>query len=536
MINHRVLFLGLVVLWSSHGVYAATTLACPTRNHPGVPNNPPCQPGFPVALTELGNDSVGASSANLVDLDGDGAPEIIFGTTGGRVVAVKGNGTLLWAYKTGIVPIHSKPVVADLDGDGLLEVVVGAGSPETTGGGVYVLSSTGQLKCAFTSLNPEHPQGVFSSPAVGRLDTSNPTKMQIVFGSFDFRLRALRHDCSVWWQLGVPEYVVDTIWSSPTLVDLDQDGKLDVVIGTDSNLHVLPGLTLPDGGMVRALRGDGSGDLPGFPLLLNEVVYSSPAVGDITGNGQLDIAVGTGRCWDMASCAANPHAVTKATFAWNSIGSLLSGWPAMMPGQSSRTASPALAKFSGVAGLVTIINTMRADDVSGVLHAIRSNGTELPGWPREPSIPASCTPGDVRHDGTQASPVVANLSGDLDPEIILPSVNEFVIWDRNGNQLTTKNGCPAETGKFSLFSGSGAYFSSAAVGDLDKNGRLEVIGTGTHYSVPGYVEGSPYVTVYAWTFSESLADPRYMDWPMFRRDSMNSGVYRPNTIFSNGFE
>lgn len=511
---------------------AAITLSCPTRNHPGIPNDPPCQTGFPSVLTELGEDSVGASSPTIVDLDGDGYPEIVFGTQGGRVVAVRANGSLMWSYKTGTVPVLSKAAIADIDGDGSIEVVVGAGSGAMQGGGIYVISATGQLQCSFTALNPQHPQGMYSSPAVGRLDPSQPKKMQIAVASFDFRFRVLRDDCSVWWEKGVFQYVVDTIWSSPSIVDLNRDGALDIVVGADSNLHVLPGITLPNGGMLRAMRGDGSGDLPGFPVLYDEVIYSSPAIGDIRDNGQWEISVGTGRCWDMPSCAV-VQPVTKQVITVNAQGQSLPGWPVLTPSQSARTASPALAKFSGVNGLVSIINTMRNDDVTGVVHAFRPDGTELPGWPVEPNIPADCV-GNSLHYGTQASPVVANLLGDKDPEIILPSANEFIIWNRHGVQLTAATGCPIPAGKLSLATGSGSFFNSAAVADLDNNGKLEVIGAGSHSHVPG-VPGT-YVTVYAWTFANSVADPRYMDWPMFRRDAVNSGTYRSEVIFANGFD
>jgi len=511
---------------------AAVTLSCPTRNHPGVPNDPPCQTGFPSALTELGNDRVGPSSPTIVDLDGDGIPEIVFGTEGGRLVAANANGTLKWSYQTGSVAVQSKPAVADIDGDGQLEVIVGAGSPSATGGGIYVVSATGQLKCSFTALNPEHPQGMYSSPAVGRLDPSMPNRMQIVVGSFDFRFRVLRHDCSVWWEMGVFEYVVDTIWSSPSIVDLDRNGTLDIVIGADSNFHALPGITLPNGGMLRAIHGNGSGDLPGFPLLFDDVIFSSPAIGDILGNGQWGISVGSGRCWDLPSCAV-VQPVTKQVISVNSVGQPLPGWPRPTPAEASRTASPALARFSGINGLVSVINTMRNDDINGVVHAFRPDGSELPGWPVEPNIPADCV-GNSLHYGTQASPVVANLLGDTDPEIILPAANEFVIWNRSGTQLTAATGCPIPAGKLSLSTNSDGFWNSAAIADLDGNGKLEVIGAGTNSNVPGH-SGS-FVTLYAWTFANSIAEPQYMDWPMFRRDAVNSGVYRTDRIFANGFD
>lgn len=526
------LILATVLFLASVQALAAVVLPCPTRSDPGVPNDPPCQTGFPSALTELGNDQVTYSSPTIVDLNGDGSPEIIFGTEGGRVVAVRSNGSLMWSYQTGTVPVQSKAAVADIDGDGQLEVIVGAGAGPVVGGGIYVISSTGQLKCSFTSLNPEHPQGMYSSPAVGRLDPSQPTKMQIAVASFDFRFRVLRHDCSVWWQFGVFEYVVDSIWSSPSIVDLDRDGTQDIIIGADSNFHSLPGIILPDGGMLRAMHGDGSGDLPGFPKLYDDVVYSSTAIGDIRGIGEIAITVGSGRCWDLPSCAV-VHPVTKQMLGVQSNGQNLPGWPVPTPTESSRTASPALAKYSGINGLVSIFNTLRNDDIDGVVHAINPNGTELPGWPVQPSIPSDCA-GNSHHWGTIASPLAVNLLGDSDPEIILNAANEFVIWNRTGQQLTAATGCPIPAGKLSLWSGSNSFYNSPAAADIDGNGTIELVGAGTHSTVPGH-SGS-YVTVYAWTFPGSVSSADNLDWPMFRRDRFNSGVYLPDRIFRNGFD
>lgn len=523
-----VLILG-VALQMSSSAWARVVLDCPTRRAP--PNDPPCQAGFPSALVELGNDRVLFSSPTYADLDRDGSPEVIFGTEGGKVVAVRANGTLYWSYSTGSVPVHSKAAVADIDGDGELEVVIGAGAGDAFGGGIYVISHTGQLQCSFTNLNPQHPQGMYASPSVGNLDPSTPDKLEIAVSSFDFRFRVLRHDCSVLWEKGVPDYVVDTMWSSPSIVDLNRDGALDIVVGADSNAQLINGFQTPDGGMLRAWRGDGV-ELPGFPRLYDDVIYSSPAIGDIRGIGELAISVGSGRCWDLPSCAV-VHPVTKQMLGIQSNGQDLPGWPHATPAEASRVASPALGRFSGVTGLVSIINNLRNDDLNGVVHAIKPDGTELSGWPVEPSIPADCA-GNSLHWGTQGSPAIANLLGDSDPEIILNAANEFIIWNRAGQQLTHSSGCTTPPDKLSLWSGSDAFYNTPAVVDLDGNGKLEVVGVGANSSVPGH--SGRYVTVYAWTFNNSVADARYIDWPMFRRDAINSGVYRPEVIFADGFE
>src|SRR6185369_4798986 len=77
------------------------TLPCPLRAGQTFAN-PPCQAGFPVALTGIGN----------------GGQEIIIGTINGWVVAVNSSGTVDWSFKTGTVPINGKAAVGDLRGNG----------------------------------------------------------------------------------------------------------------------------------------------------------------------------------------------------------------------------------------------------------------------------------------------------------------------------------------------------------------------------------------------------------------------------------
>ncbi|HET9443371.1 MAG TPA: FG-GAP-like repeat-containing protein [Acidimicrobiales bacterium] len=78
----------------------------------------------------------------------------------------------------------------------------------------------------------------------------------------------------------------DIHWSSPAIVDVDGDGSEDVVVGgQDGNLY--------------AFTADGR-NLPGFPARVDPqegrptAVASSPAVGDLDGDGRNEIAVGAG--------------------------------------------------------------------------------------------------------------------------------------------------------------------------------------------------------------------------------------------------
>jgi hypothetical protein len=139
-----------------------------------------------------------------------------------------------------------------------------------------------------TGIPSGYTQPVFSSPAIG--DINGDGFPDIVFGSFDGHIYAISRNCTKM----MDESIEDSVWSSPALYDIDGDGHDEIFIGGD---QAAGGAIDWSGGEFRAIKyvpGAPGNAVELWKNQVNDTIWSSPALCDIDNDGRLEVVVGDG--------------------------------------------------------------------------------------------------------------------------------------------------------------------------------------------------------------------------------------------------
>jgi len=256
------------------------------------------------------------SSPAYGDVTGNGEAEIIVGGMDGRLSIMRPDGSTVLRLTIGPGAIHSSPTLADLTGDGVLDIVVG-----TSNGDVVALQGNGnEIFRQRTCVTPGKPCDVYSSIAIGDID--NDGRPEVVVGGGGHHLHVFETNGS--YTAGFPVETFGTTWASPALADIDGDGFAEIIIAVDINDggH-LPVGCQTFGASVRAYEHTGSAKwhhcVPG------EIITASPAVADIDNDGKLEVAIGSGMFFNAQGRDKQPSQLIRVLDATN--GQLEPGWP-----------------------------------------------------------------------------------------------------------------------------------------------------------------------------------------------------------------
>jgi len=352
--------------------------------------------------------------------------------------------------------LEASPNLVDLDGDGVLDII-----QADADGQVHVLHGDGQ----------ELPGWPVRLGLLSEVDPSVPGNHGSSPG-----FQALGADLS------------PSIISSPAAGDLDGDGTVEVVVATlRGGLYVLDAQ-----GQVRA----------GFPVfqdpkpatdeahLYDDGFFASPALGDLDGDGHLEIVIG---------------GMDQQVYAWHDDGSLVDGFPvcACYPGidaGSRIVSSPALGDVNRDGVLDIAIGTDETlNGTTGPIYLIAGKGNSdpagafLPGWPVQ-VFGAYTQALPYVGEGVPASPALADVDGDGSLEITAHTLaGDLPVLKADGTELWKAHLTADGFGPDSNFNDASLFplINSSSFGDLDGDGHPELVtgGIGSGYAISQLTDG-----------------------------------------------
>lgn len=381
--------------------------------------------------------------------------------------------------------VLSAPSYSDVDGDGDREIFVGTNTGPVQGWHHDGANLTGWARTV---------AGGYGSPAIGDVDADG--EVEILFGGFytgDLYAWNLDGTSLAGW----PQEIGAGMRGAAALADLDGDGVLDIVATAAY--------------WIRAFAGDGS-PLPGWPIAIERNSQATPAVGDIDGDGDPEVIVFSGS-W---------------IYALHHDGSAVSGWPVSQLGHHVH---PMLADLDGdgdeevivgtgdyvisyqgdgsvhwsttVPGLSLYYTALALGDVdgdgvaeicgggqNGLVAIIDDTGAVLPGFPVSIGDKSwGCIMADIDDDGLQ--------------EIVVTS-QDSLVYSFDGDGSVPSGGWPR--------AGGASLYASAAIGDVDADGSLDMMF--------GNEDGDVFVMRL-----DTPDHPGAAHWPMFQGGEGHTGRF-----------
>ncbi len=429
--------------------------------------NPPEQTGWPV---DISNDDGGDEGGLLVNADADQELEILF-TTLHTVHLLNNDGTYMTGWPVTVPTgsrICSQAAFGDLDGDGMGEIIVTSDNwPNGSSGWTYAYNTDGTLVTGFPALtNGDHSK----SPAV--VDLNNNGTCEIIVGERDYPVGYVYvFDGGGQLLSGWPQVLNHVPASSAGAADLNNDGIREIVFESYSSIY--------------AFKIDGT-SLSGFPYTpaTGDVFsYSAPVFADVDEDGYLEIAVGG-------------HKLSGAShmFLLNHDGTDVASWP-----RTTTRWIYAPGTFADMDGDSTLELLVGDQIVSGspatYLYAWHLDGSAVTGWPVGPIW------------SINAQVAVADIDGDGDPEF---------IWDDNTGEgrLMGYHHTGVPISGWPIITDGGTFFQTAALGDVDLDGDLEVL---------SLTQDSDLCTAHLWDLPD-IVDPADIQMPMFQYGPGRDGL------------
>jgi outer membrane protein assembly factor BamB len=437
----------------------------------------------------------GPMSPVVAELDGNAANglETVIATPDGRVQMLSSAGVLIWSAETPNVlcaatpandKLYSSPVVGDLFGTGEMFVVVGYGGfrgKVCDGGVVAYRASTGALAWVFSIKEFSKRQrffafrhAVYGTPTLADVDRDG--RLEVGFGSFDRNVYLLNADGSVRWYYNA----ADTVFPSPRFLDVAGNADLEMIIGTDISKNTRLRPPTPNGGYVYALKAAvptapdrkftfRSSELQAWRTTFNQVMQTTIAIGEILpDNLGLELVTGSG-CFF-------PQGSGDRRGKWYKVLSARTGKVLKTLPVTACTPSAAAVgdiNSDGIQEVVVTVSGTKAAGGDGTSRVIAWRpATDEVLWSVQPKVGRRTDSYGGHHRRT---PVLADVQGDGTIEVLINHhTGVVVLAGATGEQLT----CDSSPCTKPLLALDSPLQGSPVVVDSNLDGVQEIITVG----------------------------------------------------------
>ncbi|GAB5536801.1 MAG: hypothetical protein Rubg2KO_30500 [Rubricoccaceae bacterium] len=432
----------------------------------GAGNTPTFE--FP-SVNSFGLAGVGYSSApSVADLDGDGDFDVLAGelfgtfryfenTAGAGAIPTFASATTN-PFGLADIGIASAPSVADFDGDGDFDVLAG----ERYGTFRYFENTAGAGATPVFASAVTNPFGLAdvgddSTPSVADLDGDGD--LDVLAGANDGTFRYFENTAGAGATPTFSSAVTNPFGladvgdlSTPSVGDLDGDGDLDVLAGANDGTFRYFENTAVDTPVALAAAVTN-------PFGLADVGnWSAPSVADVDGDGDLDMLAGEfgGSFWYFENTAGAGTTPAFASAVTNPFGLADVGdW-----------STPSVADLDGDGDLDVLAATLDGD------FFYFENTAGVSTTPAFAS--AMLNPFGLGYIGFNSTLSVVDLDGDGDLDVLAGEVDgDFHYFENTAGAGTTPTFFSAVTNPFGLADVGRA--SAPSVADLDSDGDLDVL-------------------------------------------------------------
>jgi len=384
---------------------------------------------------------------------------------------------------------------------------------------IFVMHADGSMMDGWPKVLNRHPNDL-AGPAVADLEGDGDLELVItpLYGG----VYIYNNDGT--YVTGWPQYLNNSFaYAIPVIADLDRDGLMEILVATERNeLHVF--------------NHDGSNFSDAYPLALGDmwdVWLNTIAVGNLDTDEELEIVVAGGSwgdtlyainpdgsnlnsAWPMTLDAYDMHPTLAdidgdgideifiheyhSTHAFDSFGQPLFGnWPISM--NYSYLSAIAFGDVDSESqGLEYVTFSNNLDPYPSALYLFNTDGSIHNGWP-------------IHITGTlhPMNPVVVDIDGDGNSEIITKENAKILIFNKDGNSFSDEWPIDINPEKYIAFDN----ISVPIVGDFDLDNKLELF---------IFTEGRMLMIEFPGMGA--------IDWPMYQQNPQRTGRFDTSIVNS----